>query len=329
MHADYLWDRSGPVDERIVELERVLAGHAFAGRVPAELMRQPRRVSWVVPTIAAAAMLVIGVVGAYLLRSVMPPPRALNSWTIASSTGTYTAETLGPVQSLGTPATGQWIETSGGASLSLEARRGGIVSLSADTRVLMVDLSYSAQRLELAYGSIYTQPAKSDTRIEVVTPMGIATIAPGTSCLITYDKNKTGIVEVKRGSVVFRSQGQDSQVTRLGSGSAATIASGRLHTPRRGDASPALIAALTAYEKPPPGRYINWSSIPPDVLKAVNPSDELTLWNLMHRTDEDGRKRIIARTRELTKSMWKLDSDALLRLDSDAMEAWWQMLESR
>ncbi|GJQ28652.1 MAG: hypothetical protein HBSAPP03_05360 [Phycisphaerae bacterium] len=48
----------------------------------------------------------------------------------------------------------------------------------------------------------------------------------------------------------------------------------------------------------------------------------------MHRTDEDGRKRIIARARTLTKSMWKLENDALLRLDEGAMEAWWRMLES-
>lgn len=332
MNADYLWDRSGPVDEHIADLERVLAGHAFTGRVPAELMREPRRLPWRDRAIiAAGVLLVLASLTRYWIVRTPLVPRAPISWTIASSTGTYTAETPGPTKSPGGHETGQWVETSAGASVRLEALSGGIVTLNADTRALMVDMGNTTQRLELAHGSIYTEPSKSDTPIEVVTPVGIATIAPGTACLITYDKLKNGSVEVKRGRIEFRTQGPDTQVTRFGAGSTATIAFGRLYTPRRGDASPELIAALTAYESPPPpgAHRLGWTDIPPSVLQAAGTADEITLWNLMHRTDEDGRKRIIGRARELTKSMWKLDNDALLRLDDGAMETWWQMLESR
>lgn len=335
MNADYLWDRSGPVDEQIADLERVLAGHAFTGRVPAELMREPRRLPWRDRAIiAAGVLLVLASLTRYWIVRTPLVPRAPISWTIASSTGKHTAEAPGPTKSPGGPETGQWVETSAGASVRLEALSGGIVTLNADTRALMVDMGNTTQRLELAHGSIYTEPSKSDTPIEVVTPVGIATIAPGTACLITYDKLKNGSVEVKRGRIEFRTQGPDTQVTRFGAGSTATIAFGRLYTPRRGDASPELIAALAAYESPPPPGMTSpewWilSLDSSDILKAANPSDEITLWNLMHRTDEDGRKQIIARARELTKSMWKIENDALLRLDQDAMEAWWQMLESR
>lgn len=322
---NYLWDRSGPVDSGVADLERVLGTLAHRGKVPAELLATPPRApAWRFRAFTAAAVVVLAGAVVYLATRPTPAPRGPESWTIGSQSGQVTISDAAPIKGPGSE-TGQWITTGPGASVQLTSLAGGVVHVSPDSRVRVFDLGKETQRIEVAAGSIYTEPSKSPVPLEVSTPAGMASVAPGTSCLISFKPDGRGAVEVKTGTVDIRN---GEERTRLGAFCTAELTDRGAGTPRGGTASPGFTGALAKFDEARlSGDKQSAALILGDVLKSASAGDEVSLWNLMWRVEGDGRKRIISRARQLGGVVVKVTDDALYQADEQAMETWWKLMQ--
>lgn len=319
MSADYLWDGTGTPDPFVAELERVLRPLRYQGRVPTPATGGARRAKWVLVAAIAASVALLSVV-TYVLLPAPGVPAAPVSWTLEGvgrvKTGAATVEGAGDV-------VGRLVETGPGASATLTSTRGAVLTVGELSRVRLFDLGDEAQRVRLEQGSVFSQPTKSPRAVEVELAHGVAVIEPGTACLIAVNEGQGGGIEVKHGDVRIDGTGV---TTRLGGGGRVPIRPDGLGTPRSGQAGAALEGALSKFDEArAAGDHAAQRMLLGDVLKAAGSGDDVTLWNLMYRVDDEGRKRIVGRARQLTKSMWQVDFDGLMRLDRDAMEAWWRL----
>ncbi len=321
---NYLWDRSGHVDPAIAELERILAPLAHHGTLPAQLLARPAR-SPIRRSRAFAVAAAVLLAGAALYLAFRPTsPRGPQSWTIERQSGNVAIADPQPIKGPG-GETGQWIETGPDATAQLSGLAGGVVHISPESRVRIFDLGKATQRLELSRGSIYTEQSATGGPIEISTAAGTATLAPGTVCMISFKQDGRGAVEVKTGTVDFRN---DSERTRLASFCTAELAQKGVGTPRSGTASPGFAGALARFDQARSSGDMKSAAITlADVLKSAAATDEVSLWNLMWRTDADGRKRILSRARQLGGVVVKVNDDALFSADENAMETWWNIMQ--
>jgi len=324
--GDYLWDGTGPVDARVAELERALSPLRHRGTLPGELVRpvkgHRRRVLWGAGLAAAAAISLV------VLPRLFGPrlaPRGPESWSVASGERFTTTQERPPANAQDT-TTGVWIETAADGAATLHGPSGAQVLLERGTRAKILDLGESAQRLRLDFGSIFHQPTKSTVPVEIATNAGNLVIEPGTACLVQFGRDGRGGVEIKSGRAEFRI---GARITRLGRGSVVALGAKSPGTPRRTGAAPEYADALAR---------LDWeldvnpaSSLARDVLAKVlamsHAGDEITLWNLMWRVDDEGRKAIVTRARGMGKAVHTIDDDPLIRGESDALEAWWRLID--
>src|SRR5262245_7638956 len=316
--GDYLWDRSGPVDAFVAELESVLAPLKHRGRVPAVARRAP-----VARWLAIAAVLLLAAGAAwYFMR---PAPAGPVSWTVASAVGRCSVGEPTALKSPGGP-TARWVDTGEGSSAVLEGKRGGLVHLEANTRVQLIDVGDQAQRVMLSRGQIYTEPTKTDSAVEVVTAAGTAVVTPGTACMFAYGESRQGVLETKDGLVEFK---EDGRLVRVPS-SAVVAFSERdgVGTPRQGKASPRLVGMLSKFDATGRDSKARGEMLGL-VLAAAGPGDDITLWNLMWKLEPEERKLVLARARDITKWLGKLPEDDLINLNPTAMDIWWKDITRR
>lgn len=324
--GDYLWDGSGPIDARVAELERALSPLRHRGSLPAELTRpMVRRRRWVLWGAGLAAAAAIALVVSPRLFGPRLAPRGPESWSVATGEH-YTTTLERPRANAQGATTGVWIETASNGVATLHGTSGGQVLLEGGTRAKILDLGATAQRLRLDFGSIFHQPTKSVVPVEIATPSGNVVIEPGTACVVQIGRDGRGRVEIKGGRAEIRDA---TRVTRLGRASVVALGGKSPGTPRRTGTTPEyadLLAKLDRELDVNPA-----SSLARDVLaKALamsHPGDEITLWNLMWRVDDEGRKAIVTRARGMGKAVHMVDDDPLIRGEADALEAWWRLID--
>jgi hypothetical protein len=311
---DYLWDGVGTPDALTAHLERVLRPLAHKGTMPpvSGVRRGGRWRAW-----AVAAAVLVATASAVVYFAGGPTPRGPVSWRVVQGTG-YEVERPGPVKMAEPGTTGQDIKVGEGGSVNLTASGGGSLTLGEGTIATMIDLGEQAQRIVLSRGSAYVDPdMKSQADIEVVTLAGVATVRPGTACLLSVE-GESGRVVVKMGRVEVRGSGR---FARVGAASAADLLPSGPGTPVRSGAEPLLRDLVGKLDAAVVSAAA--SKALPGVLAACGPGDEGTLWNLMHRFGEADRRRIVDRAGSLGKAVFSVGKERLVKLDPEAMEEWW------
>lgn len=282
----YLWDRSGPPDPTIVELERELS--QYAAQPPRVTGRRPRFVRWA----AIAAAMVLGIAAWRFTR-----PPELSPWQLDSG------RTLG---------LGEKVTTGPGQHARLEASGVGTVRLDPNSALQVVRSGVADQRLSLTRGTLHAliwAPAKS---FAVDTPAGTS-IDLGCAYSLTVDGDGAGLVLVSAGWVAFQA-GRTESFIPAGAACRTRRKSGP-SLPYFTDASPAFADALLRWEH---------TGEVAALLGAARPRDALTVWHLLQRTQSTALRGQVAR--RFAVLVPQVDAAALERGDAAAINQAWNAL---
>jgi hypothetical protein len=157
---DYLWDRSGAIDDDVARLERQLSLYRWrdvssvrVARVPAPAPRRPlrARIGWAMA--ATLAMLAVGLLGGYERRLRWPLDQA---WQVA--------DVAGPVRIDGATAgahasfsPGSVLETGRGAHARVRVARIGELVLGEGARLRLVETRSGRHRTRLEHGRMWAR----------------------------------------------------------------------------------------------------------------------------------------------------------------------------
>ena len=214
MREDWLWDRSGPPDPEIEQLEKTLAPLRYRHRALPPV-RAPRRY-W---PIAAAA------VAAAALLLVLPAPHAIETqWQVSGAK----------------VRRGQILRT-GSDSLHLEAAAVGRVDLGPNSELR----ASTDKRLALDRGQLHAFIWARPTEFVVDTPSSRA-IDLGCEYTLNVDKAGDGLLKVSMGWVAFALDGRESFIPA--GAECRTRKHGGPGIPYYEDAPEALRSAVTAFD---------------------------------------------------------------------------------
>jgi hypothetical protein len=187
--SDYLFDKEGPPDPEIAELEAILSPLAYR-EGPAPVPPKRRRLSplW----IAAGALAAIALV----IVALRPRPP---TWTVRVVDGEATIDGH-RVSGEARVAVGAWIET-GASHVELLVAGMGTAELAPDARARVTSMETVAQ-LELARGTLHARIAAPPRRFVVQTPHATATDL-GCDFSVAVDADGRGRLVVTEGKVAL------------------------------------------------------------------------------------------------------------------------------
>lgn len=315
----YLWDGTGTPDPLTIAIESALGAQRYSGG-PLKIgtTRRGRR-----PLVAlAAALLLAAALAVYFLRPHRPPP-AYADWALIASTGKPAIGYLGPSK-----LPDAFVKTDASSTATLQYKQGPTVQIASSSEAV---LSWSPE-VHLSRGEASVDVPMSSAPVAVGTPLLTCTLAPGSQGTVQFTDGssrvaiKSGWAEVSTGFERLRL----SDTTACD----ANPKSGTIWPPYR-LAKDANSAALTKQiddllhgqgkldEKT---RYMILSK----ALEQAQPADAELLWNLLSRVDEGQRQPIRNRLAKIVKNPPKGEAfDAVLKLDKDALEAWWNAVMGR
>jgi hypothetical protein len=325
-HGDYLWDRSGTADPLIERLEQVLASfrhearsgapEAWTGGPPVLAARTAaQRWRWQWLPLAAGLALAAGAMWLVLIpRRMEQTPGCL----IVSATGSAAVD----ASTLNTGARlypGAWLTTGPDGTVTLSIGTIGSVTVSARSRLRLVESEAHSQRLELARGVIEAS-ITAPPRIFVVETPSATAVDLGCQYRLEVEDDGTALLEVSLGRVALERGETVAIVPREARCRTrpALFARPGPGLPHFDDASERFKAAVTLYEADPASE-----SAIAMMLDEARPRDSLTLWHLLQRIGQPQRQRVLERTLALVPLPDDVDRDAALRLDRDALDAWW------
>lgn len=301
--GDYLWDRSG-ADEDVMALERVLGGLKHRGEMPRDVegpaRQHPLSRRRRIPTWLAAAIIVLSVAGAWI--------------AVLMQKGTNAG----------------WVQTGSGESAMV---RNGLVELGEESRALVLGGEKGPARVRFAWGSVRVHLAKSPEVIEVAMPIGTARVSAGTECSLVWrsaegpmppgsssqGEGVGGRVDVDFGRVEFA---EAERVVRVGEACTVELGERSIGTPRRYKSAPRFVELMKKMDgvlaegRQPPESFVE------EVMAASGKMDGVTLWNLLWRLDEPGRRAVAGRVRVLWPEIAGLE-EALRRRQEGALEKAW------
>lgn len=254
-----------------------------------------RRLQWA----AALALIVIGVGGSYWwTRETAPRP-----WEVTHAMG-------GPRRM----ATGEWVETGGGAKAQIIVGRLGTVDVAPDTRVQLGHLRDSEYRLALAHGTI-SATINAPPRLFIVDTPASTVVDLGCAYTVTVGTDGAGELRMTSGWAALEFKGRESLVpagaicrTRPGAGPG---------TPYFEDAPAALKRAVDDFDA---GK--DEGTALDVVLNESRIRDTLTLWHLLSRVDGADRVRVYDRITAVVPPPAPVSRDQILALDADALRKW-------
>jgi hypothetical protein len=292
--SDYLWDRRGPVDGEIAQLERTLAPLQY--RRPLEL---PESSGGSRRYLAVAAAAVIAMLAWQLLRGV---PKQATDWRIGDSSPLYSGQRL----------------ATGASRLLIEAADFGEVRLEPDSELRIG----GRRRMALERGRMHALIWAPPGQFVVDTPSSRA-VDLGCQYDLTVDADGNGLLTVETGWVAFQFGKLESFIP------AGAACRTRRRTgpgvPYFLDGTPGFMRALEAFESNREGLAA--------VLREARSKDALSLWHLLTRVSGEDRVKVFERFRSLApvqveqERVLALDRNTLdecwnaLRLD-DA--GWWR-----
>jgi hypothetical protein len=292
MNEDYLWDRSGPPDEAIAELEQVLSPLRY---------RHPKpKLNW--RMLAAAAAILIALGGSLFMRR-----GDLTSWEVSIN---------------GLPATqvrnGQSINTSQDTTATLESQEVGEVRVEPGSKLRLNRSARKEQQFTLQQGTIHAFIWAPPAEFVVNTPAA-KTVDLGCQYTLTVSPDGTGDLTVTVGWVAFQAGKLESFIpagakcrTRIGRGPG---------TPYREDATPPFIAALDHFDSNGDEQSLDV------VIKTAREEDALTLWHLLSRTSGEKRAKVFAAFAPKVALPPAVKREDILRGDPQSFDAAWDALQ--
>jgi hypothetical protein len=305
MNEDYLWDRSGPPDPEIEQLERTLAPLRYRHRADLVVARQtPVRRWWAV---AAAAVVVAAAFG---LEMRTPPPPA-TAWQVDSVRGKASLGNQEAAVAMSLRA-GQTVRTARDTEIGFRADQFGTMLIGPDSELRAA----TDRRLELQRGLLHAYIWAPPREFVVDTPSARA-VDLGCQYTIEVDASGNGLLRVSLGWVAFQNGNEEAFIPQ----GAACVTRKRQGPgiPFYEDASEPLRRSLTAFEQ-------GDAAALGGILTAARASDGITLWHLLTRVSERDRGRVFDRFAELVRLPKDVSRDAVLHRDAHAIDLCWDAL---
>ena len=323
MNDDYLWDRSGPPDEDVAALERMLA--PLGQRLPPAPLpvdgwpsRRRGPATYLMLPLAAAATIALAVAPLWLRPSLSS---AAPAWAVVEVEGAASIDAK-PIAVHGTLSAGQSLRTGAGGRVALELGEIGHVDIGPSTEVTLAPTAAGRSRFRMHQGALSALIWADPGRFFVETRSSLA-VDLGCAYTLNVDGNGDGIVRVTTGWVGF--QFRDRQALIPAGAMCRTRAGLGPGTPYFEDAPPELRAAVDAVEfatDASPARTAGLER----VLAASRPRDAFTLWHLLQRFDGGDRDRIYDRLAQLVPPPAGVTRDGVRAGDRRMLQLWWDRL---
>jgi FecR-like protein len=329
--GDYLWDRSGPRDPDVVELERLLAplGQAHpapAFRAPSVLSRRRASPAFVIAVTVAAAAVVALVAVVYESRTApvidFGGSSGFNVTTIAGAP-TIASRPIGDRARL---PLGRWIETDAAARAAIDIADIGRVELDPDSRLGLLSARPGDYRLHLVRGTLRARIWAPPGQFSVETPSS-TTVDLGCAYTLTVGDDGAGLVRVTSGWVGFEWRGRESFIP-AGAVCVTRPAMGP-GTPYFDDVSDAFRSAIDVIDAghplAPNGVAERRAAID-RVLREARDKDVVTLWHLLSRVHPDERDRVFDALAQRVPPPASVTRQGIRAGDSAMLDAWWDRL---
>jgi hypothetical protein len=297
MSEDYLWDRSGPADREIDELERALT--------PLRYRHRPERVKSTGPRFLLAAA-AAAVVVALALWQFTVRPVAETGWRVASLEGIASVTPEMQVR------TGQWIRTGEASQITLESGSLGRVEIGPKSELR----AQSDRRLSLALGTLHAFIWAPAREFVLETPSARA-IDLGCEYTISVAPSGDGLLRVQTGWVAFAVKGKESFIPA--GAECVTRKKDGPGIPYFSDAEPPFREGLAKFESG------DISGVE-QALRSARPRDGLTLWHLLTRVPEGERPAVFDRFAVLVPLPVEVARAKVLRCDPQAIDLCWNAL---
>jgi hypothetical protein len=320
---DYLWDRSGPPDEEIAALERLLAplGQRHPTSLPPALVAPaPGRrgpASYVILPLAAAAALVLAVAPRWLAH---PAPANAPSWSVVEVEGPASIASRS-IDEHSTLSVGQLLRTGVTGRVSLELGPVGHIDVGPSTDVSLVPASSGHYRFRLHSGAISAFIWADPGQFFVETRSSLA-VDLGCAYTLDVDGRGEGTLRVTTGWVGF--QMRDRQALIPAGAMCRTRAGRGPGTPYFEDAPAALRAAIETIDFGDRGAARDAAI--DAAISSSRPRDALTLWHLLRRVDGPACDRVYDRLSALVPPPPDVTRDGVRAGNTQMLEQWWDRL---
>jgi len=299
MNNDYLFDGSGEPDAEVAQLEALLGRYRSTAPMPdfrrvVVIRTRPR---W--PLAIAAALVLFAVIG--VLRIYTPP----NRWRATSSSG-------GAIVPHVLLRAGDVVRTGAQGSVRLESPAVGMLDISANTTVKLIESRRNRHRLALTAGTIHARTTSMPGVFVIDTPRARA-IDLGCEYTLTVGPNGVGELHVISGWVDL-THGYDQALVPQGS-SALMTEDGELTVPAFDDADPRFRTAV---------RDFAHSHDLATIVSLARKRDALTLLNLFRLTTPDESVILFDRLNQLVPAPASISRDAVRYWRPDVTELWWR-----
>jgi ferric-dicitrate binding protein FerR (iron transport regulator) len=319
---DYLWDKSGPVDPDVAELERALGELRFERPLDPAVLPAKRRHALVGALALAASVAIVG----WLAWRNEPQAPTLEAslagigdkatqalppgWPLEVRTGAAVCDGE-PVVGHGRLRVGGWIETDANTEARLRIPGLGRVDVMPGTRLHLVGSSREEHRLELVRGRIHAV-VSAPPRVFVVDTPAARAIDLGCEYDLSVEADGGTLLEVALGWVALKAPEPADAIVYVPEGSLARVhPGGVLGLPHRSDAPEAYRDKVLRAER---GEGIA------ALTAASGPGDHVTLWHLLlrHGGEPDTARAVVERLRA-TGAAAAIDEEAVLRGDHEAV----------
>jgi hypothetical protein len=289
MSDEYLWDRSGEPDSEVARLEELLGSYRF--------QEKPRRMAKARLVLAIAASVLV-VAGAAVFWNNRSAGTRATGWL---DSGKQIAE-------------GQTIATGSGDSRVLRSELVGELRIDPNSRLKVLRGGEGEQRMALQVGTMHALIWAPPARFTVDTPSS-RTVDLGCAYTLSVAGDGSGLVTVETGWVAFQAGALESFIPAGAACRTRPVAGPGI--PYFLDASEKVRDGLAAFERTSGHQGLE------EILSAVRPRDQLTLWHLVLRTSGGDRERVVSRFAGFAPG---IDSAGLIRGDSAAIDAAWGTL---
>ena len=316
---DYLWDPTATPDPEIARLENALRPASY---VPAPFVgdalfegqmarHRGQRSRWRLVAVAAGLILTVVTARAVSRRMVEP-------WTVTALSGQPALEGA-PIDAKSRLTPGMSLRTNAEAEAQINVGRIGKAEIGPNSHVRLIRAEGTEHRLALEEGTMHARIWAPPRFFLVETPSALA-IDLGCVYSLRVAADGSGLLRVESGQVELVEGTRRALVL---AGNAASLRPGRgPGLPYPVDASPAFLAALTAYEQD-----ANDSSLD-SLLAIADRRTTITLWHLLSRVDRSDRERVLSRLSVVAPLPVGVTTGAVLRLERRALERWKDGLEA-
>jgi FecR-like protein len=309
--ADYLWNRGGDVDPDVARFERLLGQYAHrAGlrELPARDVltapRTPARVYHALQALAVAASVTLVVSAAWFASA----ERAA-AWRVRTVQGTPAID-------------GRSVTTGPSTRAQIDVGEIGTVDVDPNSRVRLLHGGTNEHRMALDRGRIHARIAAPPRSFYVSTPAATA-VDLGCAYTLEVDEAGWGALHVDLGWVAFEYHGRESFIPQ---GAVCEMRPGfGPGTPHYADSPRELADALTILDFSSTGDVKRTVALD-QVLRSARRRDALTLWHLLARGSVSERQRVYDRMAALVPPPTGVTRERVLKGDSGAIDAWWDVL---